>query len=282
MTLLSRWSFDSVRAWSQRAFRECAAFGRGLVAAALDLVYPPPLRCGLCRGPASLSLEVALCTACLERLVPITSRCDLCGRAMARPRTRRGERVLCHQCRTAPPALDYARAYASYQGYMRALIHSLKYRGELWIAQGLGELLAWMVAVDPGFQGVQLIVPVPLHPQRERERGFNQAAAIAQVAGSLLGVPVVEAVVRTRETRPQTSLSWQERLQNLRGVFDVPSPQRVRGRSVLIVDDVYTTGATASGVALALKRAGSRRVCGAFAAASSLERDFLDAGARGV
>src|SRR5690606_41665114 len=78
------------------------------------------------------------------------------------------------------------------------------------------------------------------------------------------------------------TLSLHDALPILRGVFDVPSPRPVQGRGVLIVDDVYTTGATASGVALALKRAGSRRVCGAFAAASSLERDFLDAGARGV
>lgn len=261
--------------------RDLVGLGRELAGAALDLLYPPPLPCGLCRGPASVSLEVALCSACLKRLAPIGDRCDLCGRGMARPPGRR-QRLLCHQCRTAPPALDYARAYGSYQGYMRACIHSLKYRGELWLARGLGELVAWMVAADPGFYGIRLIVPVPLHPQRLRERGYNQAAAIARVAGRLLGVPVVEAVVRTRETMPQTSLSWQERQRNIRGAFEVPHPDGVRRRDVLIIDDVYTTGATASGVALALRRAGCRRVCGAFAAASSLEQDFLNGFDKGV
>ena len=165
---------------------------------------------------------------------------------MRPPRRRRREPALCRQCGTAPPAIDYARSYGSYQGYLRACIHSLKYRGDLFIARGLGELMAWIVAVDPAFTGVRLIVPVPLHPKRLRERGYNQAAELAKVVGGALGLPVCEAVVRIRETMPQSSLSWRERRQNTQGAFEVVVPEMVRRRVALVVDDVYTTGATVS------------------------------------
>lgn len=280
-------------------------FLRETGAAALDLLFPPPLPCALCRGPLSVSTEVGVCESCLDRIGQIgTERCDRCGRPIDRARRRREagnrtrfgigriaglitgrnerESVLCRQCETWPPLIDYGRGYGVYQGYLRSCIHALKYRGELVIARGLGELMAWLVAVDPGFAGVKMVVPVPLHPRRLRERGYNQALELAKAVGGALGLPVVEAVRRTRETAPQSSLSWRERRENTRGAFEVSFPERVRGRSVLIVDDVYTTGATASAVALTLKQAGSPRVCGIFAAIGAVEDDFRPRSDRAV
>lgn len=250
-------------------------FLREAGAAALDLLYPPPLPCALCRGPLSVSTEVGVCDPCLKRIALVgEERCDRCGRAIARGGRRRREPVYCRQCETWPPAIDYGRGCGVYQGYLRSCIHALKYRGDLLIAQGLGQLMAWLVAIDRGFAGVELVAPVPLHPRRLRERGYNQALELAKAVGKSLGLPVVEAVRKTRETAPQSSLSWRERRHNTRGAFEVPVPKAVRGRSVLVVDDVYTTGATASAVAFALKQAGSQKVYGIFAAIGALEDDF--------
>lgn len=244
--------------------------------AAIDLLFPPPIPCALCRGPVSTSSEVGICTTCLDRIGRIgEGRCDRCGRALVRHPREGSKPVFCRQCETSPPLIDHGRAYGVYQGYLRSCIHSLKYSGDLLVARGLGQLMAWLVAVDPGFSGVQVIVPVPLHPKRQRERGYNQAFELAKAVGGALGLPVVQAVVKTRQTPPQSSLSWRERLQNARGAFEAVILDRVRGKTALVVDDVYTTGATASAVALALKRAGSPRVCGIFAAAGSLDQDFV-------
>lgn len=281
---------DHARLFAQALATRLSSLG----AAALDLVFPPLEPCTLCRGPLSIASEVRVCPACLDKLGRIEGpRCDRCGRRLGADapaekrralapwkalgsafRRGRPER-LCHQCRTVPSALDAARAYSTYDGYMRAVIHSLKYRGDLLVARGLGELMAWVVAVDPVFEGVKLIVPVPLHPKRLKERGYNQAAELAWVIGEQLGLPVAEALARVRETQPQAALSWRERLRNTAHAFEAVRPEAVRGKDVLIVDDVYTTGATASSAALALKRAGGRRVTGVFAAAGSLERDLV-------
>jgi len=271
-----------------------------LGATVIDLIFPPLDPCTLCRAPLSISSEVRVCAACLERLGRIGDRrCARCGRALGTGRfcasafslpseeaaaesfaveTRLFRRVapasLCHQCRTVPSALDVGRAYGAYEGYMRSVIHNLKYRGDLMVARGLGELMAWVVSLEPRFAGVELIVPVPLHPKRLRERGFNQATELAIAVGEALDLPVVEAVARVRETVPQSSLGFAERRRNTVRAFETVAPEAVRGREVLIVDDVYTTGATASSVALSLKRAGARRAMGIFAAAGSLEQDF--------
>jgi len=252
-----------------------------LARAALDLIVPPPEPCALCRGPLSADTDLCVCTACLDKLGRIDgARCARCGRAVACGKARRTR--LCRPCAAAPPALDAGRAYGVYDGYMRAVIHGLKYRGDLLAARGLGELMAWLACVDPRFGTARAVVPVPLHPRRLRERGYNQAAELARVVGEELGLPVVEAVARVRETQPQSSLSWSQRRRNTARAFQAVAPGAVRGRDVIVVDDIYTTGATASAVAVSLKRAGARRVYGLFAAASSLTRDLIPEGTGGI
>jgi ComF family protein len=170
---------------------------------------------------------------------------------------------LCGECLRQPGPIDKARAAAIHTGPLPAVIHSLKYRRRLQLARPLGRLLAAAFAHhwQPG--EIDAVLPVPLHPRRMRQRGFNQTYLLLRRGWKNGGAlpPVARGLLqRWRATPPQTGLERAARLENTRGAFRVPLPQTVAGRSLLLVDDVRTTGATAAACAGALLAAGARRV----------------------
>jgi len=144
-----------------------------------------------------------------------------------------------------------------YEGVARQAVQSLKFRGRKTLATTFAILLEKRLADEPGFlEGVDLIVPVPLHPSRRRERGFNQSALVARELARRWEIPASEkALVRNRKTRPQVGLSARERADNIRGAFEA-GPE-VRGKVILLVDDVMTTGATASACARGFRAGGA-------------------------
>lgn len=173
--------------------------------------------------------------------------------------------VLCVLCRRLEPPYVKATAYGSYESGLRELIHLLKYDGVRPAANVLGRMLAEaMVPLQSHFTaGEVLVVPVPLHARKRRQRGFNQTELIARAAlkhQPFRRFELAPVLDRTRETQSQIGLSRHQRRENLRGAFAVTRPEQVRGREILLVDDVFTTGTTVSECARVLHRAGAAKV----------------------
>lgn len=171
----------------------------------------------------------------------------------------------CANCRDFEPEFERAVSFGEYEDGLRGLIHLLKYESITPVAGPLGSMMAEAIGELLLGRGLMrpLLVPVPLHKSRRRTRGFNQAELIAQAAGKCLS-PRLEVVsgilLRQRDTISQVGLSREERLHNVRGAFRVSDPGRVKGRTLIVVDDVMTTGTTLSECARVLTRAGAERV----------------------
>jgi ComF family protein len=163
----------------------------------------------------------------------------------------------CSLCRLGINGFDAAYSFGEYDGALRELIHLFKYGGVAPLANTLGALLSRALPRDAA---VDVIVPMPLHWRRRWRRGFNQSELLARSVGQRTGVPVACAVRRRRATPPQAGLTRAERRDNVIGAFAVRDRGAVSGRRVLLIDDVLTTGATASACASVLKRCGARSV----------------------
>jgi ComF family protein len=177
--------------------------------------------------------------------------------------------ALCRTCRLAPPPFVRAVAYGLYQDRMKAAIHALKYDRLRPVARGLGRMLAEAISqLAAEAPAEMLVVPVPLHRSKSAQRGFNQARALAAHALGFLRKSHPEwrlrlassALMRLRATQSQAGLSPHQRRLNLRGAFSVPDPLAVASRHILVIDDIFTTGATARAAAKALADAGAASV----------------------
>jgi len=195
--------------------------------------------------------------------------CALCGDPIAGEMEAQRRDGLCRACFSAPPPFERAVAYGVYQERMREAIHALKYDRLHPAARRLGRMLAQAILKLHGEAPAEmLVVPVPLHRSKKKERGFNQARALAEHAIAALESTHPEwkltletrALVRMRLTESQAGLSMRQRRLNMRAAFEVRNTEAVDGRDVLLVDDVLTTGATARSAARALKRAGANTV----------------------
>ena len=196
--------------------------------------------CLLCAGEGGPEL---LCAACIAELPALPDSCPRC--ALPSPAA-----ALCGSCLNHPPHFDATLALWRYEFPCDGLVQALKYRGRLALAGFFARSLASRTMPE-----VDLIVPMPLHPRRLAERGFNQALEIARH----LGRPIEpRGVLRVKHTLPQTDLPYEERAKNVRGAFLCKLD--LSGASVAVLDDVMTTGATLNELARALKRAGAARV----------------------
>ena len=195
--------------------------------------------------------------------------CSICGERLFSPYAFLAEvEARCGLCRRLEPPFVKAVAYGSYEGGLRELIHILKYGQVRPAANVLGRMLSEVIAgLERGFgPGTVLVVPVPLHVRRLRQRGFNHSELIARAAALKQG-PTEERLVlhtkileRRRNTQSQTGLTRHQRRENIRGAFVVAKPEPLSGREVLVVDDVFTTGTTVSECARVLLRAGASKV----------------------
>ena len=224
--------------------------------ALIDVILPPV--CHICHSFIPDAGKLHICPACRDRLPLVSSPlCSLCGI----PFTGVGNDHHCSTCITHPPHFDSARSHFLYEGPIRDLIHTFKYNRSTHLRYPLALLAlegAREVLAEHSFH---LIVPVPLHHSRLRQRGFNQAVLLGQVLARHLALPMLpDALARTRATPPQIELSAAERRANVKGAFSVKRPDSITGKRILLLDDVMTTGSTMDECAKELKKGGAEAV----------------------
>jgi ComF family protein len=226
-----------------------------------------PSDCRFCRAPLINISRLPVCQACLSEIHPIEGTvCSVCGERLQTPFTEgdEPEEARCGLCRKLAPPFVKAVAYGSYDGGLRELIHLLKYEQVRPAAVVLGRMLKRAAnALDSFGIDEAVVVPVPLHARKLRQRGFNQSVLIAQefiklASGKMVLHPRV--LQRRRETESQIGLTRHQRRENIRGAFVVSRPREIAGRDVLLIDDVFTTGTTVSECARVLLRAGASKV----------------------
>ena len=231
---------------------------KGWLNAGLGLVYPEV--CQLCGEARATPAESYVCRRCRAGVRMIQAPlCDRCGLPFQGAICSSFE---CSNCKDADFHFAYARSAAVARDPLLEVIHRYKYRQALWFEPLLGELL--ITAAVPDLSGGEWdwIVPVPLHPTKHRERGFNQAERLARRLSAATGLPLRTRVLRrTAPTQTQTLLTRGERRQNVRKAFALRGRPDLENRRIVLVDDVFTTGATTGECARVLRKSGAAEVC---------------------
>ncbi len=226
--------------------------------AALGFVYPAV--CQLCNDARATAAEGYVCSACFQRVRFVKPPfCERCGLPFPGDITTPFE---CTNCRDMDLHFTSARSAVIAKDAVLEVIHRYKYHRALWFEPFLARLLGTAAVPELSSGHWDRIVPVPLHPTKEREREFNQASRLAAQLSRATGIPVaINWLRRTEPTRTQTLLSRAERAANVRRAFAATPGLRLNGERIVVVDDVFTTGATTSACARALRAAGAGDVC---------------------
>ncbi len=230
----------------------------GVLSKLLDIFYPRV--CPVCGGMSDRTGR-HICWKCFSAL-PFNTvdkpHCVRCGKV---PDGDVAADFLCDACRLETPAFDLARTALPFHSEARDLIHILKYKKGIWIANDLADILEGCARAHFNVGDIDLVLPVPLSPLKFRKREYNQSAILARSLSKSLGVPCRPSLLeRVRDTPTQTHLTVTGRKNNVKGAFAVTDPSSVRARTILVVDDVMTTGATLGEIAATLKAAGAWRV----------------------
>lgn len=226
----------------------------------LDLIFPPKQICPLC---GAFSEKAEVCPECREILAGFSKEpvCARCGRFFSGT-TRNFNDFLCIDCSQMEWPFQMHRAVGPYEGLLKDAIHRLKFNRRRILARPLARLMAGVFDLQPAYRKAGLLVPVPLSPGRLAERGFNQAELLAGELSALVGIPMVPVLKKIRETEPQTGLTRSRREANLKGAFDLYNPNALRAKTVILLDDVFTTGSTMSEAAVVLHQGGALSVLG--------------------
>jgi ComF family protein len=260
-----------IRAAQGRAAEGFASFAERAAATLFFTFFPAD--CRICDSPLIKVSRLPVCDRCLFTVRPLQGAyCSVCGERLHRPAFLESAEAdiaetRCLLCQRADPPFERAVAYGSYDGALRDLIHVLKFQQVRPAAAVLGSMVAEAILqLEPAMPvGILAVVPVPLYARKQSQRGFNQAEMIARSALKHLSRPkrfelCSGVLLRRLETGSQIGLTRHQRRENLRGAFAVSDPTRILNRDILLIDDVLTTGTTASECARVLLRAGAARV----------------------
>lgn len=223
----------------------------------LDLIFPP--KCLVCNVPLEAKDNYQLCPSCLSGITYIKSPlCTLCGIPF---KSEDGSNHLCGECLTSKRYFTKARSIGLYERTLLKAIHLFKYNGKIHLASPLSHMLSDSVSQLFDIKSVDLLIPVPLHPKRLKERGFNQALLLARVLKKKYNKDLATRILkRSRWTEPQVNLSGKARRKNVKGSFIISNPMAVKEKNILLLDDVYTTGATINECGRTLLKAGANEV----------------------
>jgi competence protein ComFC len=239
---------------------------RGWLAEASDAVVSVlfPAGCRICDKLLARASRVPICDKCLDSFeAPAEKKCEVCGQALGWFTQREGEPLVCRACQQKTYAFERARSYGIYDGPLVRAMLLLKWERMDPLGAWFGERLAEMVRGDSVLLAADVVVPVPLHRDRERHRGYNQASLISKPLARKLGLPhKVVLLMRTRPRPDKQVLSLEERWESVRGAFATRPGSQVDNKRVLLVDDVMTTGATLDACARALLESGAKSVLG--------------------
>jgi len=231
-----------------KILRKSASLLRGI----LDIILPPV--CYACGNRCSG--KYGLCEVCLDKIVCIPPpHCPKCGRRLAN-----GEHI-CRECTGKPSHIERGWSCCYYDGTIKDLIHLFKYNRYLGLIDIFKDVMADFVKKNKIEKHIDLIVPVPVHPAKQRERSYNHAQVLASSLSDIFSIPMdCKNLKKIKWTQSQSELDKEKRLKNVKDSFFVIEKQVFSERNVLIVDDVYTTGATINECAKALLDAGSGKV----------------------
>lgn len=232
--------------------KKASEFLKKCFAAFKDALYPMNCTCDVCGEELVADTRYRLCSECVEKLPFVGEhRCLSCGMPL------KDESDYCNRCQYEKFAFVKNRSPLTYEGETKKMIYALKFGRKKYIAQTLGALMADEF-LKSGMQA-DIIVFVPMTQKEEKKRGFNQSALLAYEVGGRLNIPVLPALVKIKDTSAQKELHGKERAINLEGAFSCAFEQ-VKSRRLLLIDDIFTTGATANECAKVLLKAGAREV----------------------
>jgi ComF family protein len=234
---------------------------RGMREALASIVFPAP--CRICARMLDTGSHIPFCHACVASLTQTLAKplCEQCGRPVVSNAESTPSR--CHLCRVGTYGFDLARSFGPYSSPMSRAILMLKYGEVTPLGRWFAGHLAGLVKADPDAFAADVLVPVPLDSARLRERGYNQAELIARPLARMLGIPFRSyLLVRTRPRPDKLRITRRERWETVRGAYATHKTAQVDKLRVLLVDDVFTTGATLDACSRALRGAGAARVAG--------------------
>jgi ComF family protein len=239
---------------------------RGLLAEVSDAIVSVffPAGCRICEALLTSASRIPICAGCLASFARVPGiLCEICGRPLPGLARNEGEPLLCPVCQGRTYAFEKARSFALYEGTVVRAILLLKFEQIEPLGAWFAERLAELVNTEGNAVAADVVVPVPLHRERQRERGYNQAALLSKPLAKKLRLPhKAVLLMRTRARPDKQILSLEERWESVRGAFATRQGSQVDNLRVLLVDDVLTTGATLDACARALREAGAKSVIG--------------------
>ena len=219
-----------------------------------EVIFPEDIYCIGCGDPVKKGSKYSLCSGCREELLlNQPENCMRCGRFV-----KKRETVFCEYCGASPPEYDRASAAVVYNEKARKIVYDLKYAGKGYLAKNVAAIMRGSVE---NLGDHDIMIPVPMHKDKQKTRGFCQTTLICERLSEDTGIPLVKGkLVRARNTKPMSGLEPLERKKNIRDAFSVTGAGEISGKRILLIDDLLTTGSTADECSRILKNAGAEKV----------------------